>query len=1112
MGALSSRPGSAQGGFTSTAGLRVAQAAGELAGAAVAAKLEASAWAQAHPQHTRARFFVILYRHHSGKTKLFIEQIVRPLLDAAGIRYLIVPSKFRGSAASLFHTHDFSRTDGILVLGSDGFLNEVVTGLLERFDALPCPIGVVPCGHCADANALASHLDDTVEPLSPERSAFRAVMRAIRGDTHAIDILRVSSATGRSYAVTHVGWGLPGAIAVHMDRLRWVPHHTLSDAATLVTRARHWPKSRCVLSYPVDAAEAGPITATAPPDDAGPHAAPSPAGSASVAWEERNVAVHGLMATTLPTLGPRHLVSQDVADDDGHVVLVLVPETLPRAELVRIALEMRKGKYLADNKNVVALRVREFRLTPHEGLAEVPYIVDGEPMASGAVHVRVLPRILPIFASPTHRDHDDPWPPAEASDSTVGAVAAAAAASVVVGGAGGVGGPVGDAGAAHTSTESVPSANHAASPPPVVAGNSPPPVPGPPYPAISRLPAPASAPALVPARAPSIARSPASAVADNDVAPPTATALSPPLSASVFSPFPSPVGPRAGRCSFQLLPRAACPTTAVTRAEVEEFLQKASYLRRRTISRRFSVDELKEEENAKQDAHKQALAHPRASDPVEGLEAFDETAELDALATDDARRMRIVSVADQRQHAVRVVAERVPSASAPKHLTLIYNPISGQGRALRVLEQMVLPVLEAANVPHTLVATQHRGHATEYVRDLDIGSTSGVVVCGGDGMVSEVVTGLMLNRDARAADMPVGLVAVGTANAMATHVDGGRAKSKIELIANAAVAMVKGHTTRVDVIELVLRDGVRHALSCIGWALAGEVTSQADRLRSLPLPGQKNARYEIAGLVTLAAHWPVTTEARLGYFASEPGPDGKPVETWKEENVSCVNFIATNLPVLGNGNPISRDVSPDDGNVAICLLDNIGRADTVRTALYMKRGNYLADHPLVRTIITREFTLLPLEGSRGANIPYNVDGDPVAAQPLRVRVLHRRLRLFCLAPPGETASTSSAATNPDGSPRASHCDRTPHPASTSGSTSAVKAAAIAAVTRCASEPAPAAPADASTHAHAHSHSLGSTNTVASIATVFVGARVASSLSVTTLTASPAGSKARESSV
>ncbi len=74
-----------------------------------------------------------------------------------------------------------------------------------------------------------------------------------------------------------------------------------------------------------------------------------------------------------------------------------VHETQPRAELLRLALAMKKGKTLAEHRSVTALRVREFKLAPHDGLGDVPYIVDGEAMASGATHVRVLPRKLKVF-------------------------------------------------------------------------------------------------------------------------------------------------------------------------------------------------------------------------------------------------------------------------------------------------------------------------------------------------------------------------------------------------------------------------------------------------------------------------------------------------------------------------------------------------------------------------------------------------------------------------------------------------------------------------------------------------------------------------------------------
>jgi len=69
------------------------------------------------------------------------------------------------------------------------------------------------------------------------------------------------------------------------------------------------------------------------------------------------------------------------------------------------------------------------------------------------------------------------------------------------------------------------------------------------------------------------------------------------------------------------------------------------------------------------------------------------------------------------------------------------------------------------------------------------------------------------------------------------------------LVGRAALSVARGHTKKVDVIEITWEGGSKFGLSCVGWGLAGAVGLQADKMRWVP--GQKQARYDIAGFITL---------------------------------------------------------------------------------------------------------------------------------------------------------------------------------------------------------------------------------------------------------------------
>ncbi|MGN0494538.1 MAG: diacylglycerol/lipid kinase family protein [Acutalibacteraceae bacterium] len=77
-----------------------------------------------------------------------------------------------------------------------------------------------------------------------------------------------------------------------------------------------------------------------------------------------------------------------------------------------------------------------------------------------------------------------------------------------------------------------------------------------------------------------------------------------------------------------------------------------------------------------------------------------------------------------------------------KKLLLIVNPCSGRAK-MRTELLKVVEILSADDYAVTVYPTKARGDATEYVSALQENEYERIVVCGGDGTLNEVITGLM---------------------------------------------------------------------------------------------------------------------------------------------------------------------------------------------------------------------------------------------------------------------------------------------------------------------------------------------------------------------------------
>ena len=72
-----------------------------------------------------------------------------------------------------------------------------------------------------------------------------------------------------------------------------------------------------------------------------------------------------------------------------------------------------------------------------------------------------------------------------------------------------------------------------------------------------------------------------------------------------------------------------------------------------------------------------------------------------------------------------------------RHITVIYNPFGGGGKAKHLVAHMVVPVLQLAKLRFTVMSTKYRCHAIRIVKELDVRTIR----------TNHYPTGVWLNRE-----------------------------------------------------------------------------------------------------------------------------------------------------------------------------------------------------------------------------------------------------------------------------------------------------------------------------------------------------------------------------
>ncbi|KAF9431370.1 hypothetical protein BGZ76_000404 [Entomortierella beljakovae] len=137
--------------------------------------------------------------------------------------------------------------------------------------------------------------------------------------------------------------------------------------------------------------------------------------------------------------------------------------------------------------------------------------------------------------------------------------------------------------------------------------------------------------------------------------------------------------------------------------------------------------------------------------------------------------------------------------------------------------------------------TEYGRHAVDIAHNLDLQELDTLVVVSGDGVLHEVINGLLTRPDwDKARKLPIGIVPAGSGNAIATSIG-----TRNTIV--STLALIRGQTAKLDIYSLSQFDRPRiYSMLMFSWGMMADADIESERYRWLGA-----LRFDIAGLVRM---------------------------------------------------------------------------------------------------------------------------------------------------------------------------------------------------------------------------------------------------------------------
>ncbi|KAJ3388863.1 hypothetical protein HDU84_009370 [Entophlyctis sp. JEL0112] len=164
---------------------------------------------------------------------------------------------------------------------------------------------------------------------------------------------------------------------------------------------------------------------------------------------------------------------------------------------------------------------------------------------------------------------------------------------------------------------------------------------------------------------------------------------------------------------------------------------------------------------------------------------------------------------------------------ARKPVLFFVNPFGGVKEAVSIFTSVVAPMMDLARIPYKRIDTEYKGHVQDFMKEVDVKQYSSFIAVSGDGVLHELVHGILDRSDWRAARLvPVGTIGAGSSNAMNPNLGH-------PFVEYGVLSIIRETSRPMDVISVTFHKSNKVVYSHLNlsWAYIADLDIESDNFR-----------------------------------------------------------------------------------------------------------------------------------------------------------------------------------------------------------------------------------------------------------------------------------------